>query len=181
MAGRATDCCYHACRVWFFGEAVAGNEQRASQHSVATELRRLAWLLDDAIRLPGGFRIGLDGIVGLVPGIGDVLGLGASAYIVIRAKGLGVPRIVLTRMIGNVVLESVIGVIPVLGDLFDFAFKANRRNLALMEQYFVNEQPVRRGSRARVLLVMAIALALLAVLMFLAFRLVQWLWSLATI
>jgi hypothetical protein len=110
-----------------------------------------------------------------------VLGLGASAYTVIRAQGLGVPRIVLTRMIGNVVLESVIGVIPVLGDVFDFAFKANRRNLALMEQYFVNEQPVRRGSRARVLLVMAIALALLAVLMFLAFRLVQWLWSLATI
>lgn len=158
---------------------MADSGQRASQASVAGELRRLAWLLDDAIRLPGGYRIGLDGIVGLVPGIGDALGLAASAYIIVRAKGLGVPRIVLTRMIGNVALEFVIGLIPLLGDLFDFAFKANRRNLALMEQYLVNEREVRRRSRARVFLAIAIGLVLLALLLILAFRFVQWLWALA--
>lgn len=158
---------------------MADSGQRASQASGAGELRRLAWLLDDAIRLPGGYRIGLDGIVGLVPGIGDALGLAASAYIIVRAKGLGVPRIVLTRMIGNVALEFVIGVIPLLGDLFDFAFKANRRNLALMEQYLVSEREVRRRSRARVFLATAIGLVLLALLLILAFRFVQWLWALA--
>jgi hypothetical protein len=158
---------------------MAGNRQRAPQHSAAGEIRRLAWLLDAAIRLPGGFRIGLDGIVGLVPGIGDALGLLASSYIVIRARRFGVPRVVLARMIGNVALEFVIGAIPVLGDLFDFVFKANLRNLALMEQYLVDERQVRRSSRARVFIMTLLGLALLALLLFAGFRLVQWLWALA--
>jgi hypothetical protein len=88
-----------------------------------------------------------------------------------------VPRVVLARMIGNVALEFVIGTIPVLGDLFDFVFKANLRNLALMEQYLVNEREVRRSSRVRVFVVTLLGLALL---LFAVFRLVQWLWTLAT-
>jgi hypothetical protein len=82
-------------------------------------------------------------------------------------------------MIGNVALEFVIGTIPVLGDLFDFVFKANLRNLALMEQYLVNEREVRRSSRVRVFVVTLLGLALLALLLFAVFRLVQWLWTLA--
>lgn len=158
---------------------MAGSRQHSAQDSAAGEVRRLAWLLDEAIRLPGGFRIGLDGIVGLIPGIGDALGLVASTYIVVRARRFGVPRIVLARMVGNVALEFVIGTIPVLGDLFDFAFKANLRNLALMEQYLVNERQARRSSRARVVVMTLIGLALLALLLFAVFRLVQWLWALA--
>ena len=158
---------------------MAATRERAAQNSAAGEIRRLAWLLDSAIRLPGGFRIGLDGIVGLVPGIGDALGLLASTYIVVRARRFGVPGVVLARMIGNVALEFVIGTIPVLGDLFDFAFKANLRNLALMEQYLVNERHARRSSRVRVLATLVLGLALLALLLFLVFRLVQWLWALA--
>lgn len=158
---------------------MAATRERAARNSAAGEIRRLAWLLDSAIRLPGGFRIGLDGIVGLVPGIGDALGLLASTYIVVRARRFGVPGVVLARMIGNVALEFVIGTIPVLGDLFDFAFKANLRNLALMEQYLVNERQARRSSRVRVLATLVLGLALLALLLFLVFRLVQWLWALA--
>lgn len=158
---------------------MAATRERTAQNSAAGEIRRLAWLLDSAIRLPGGFRIGLDGIVGLVPGIGDALGLLASTYIIVRARRFGVPGVVLARMIGNVALEFVIGTIPVLGDLFDFAFKANLRNLALMEQYLVNERQVRRSSRVRVLATLVLGLALLALLLFLVFRLVQWLWALA--
>lgn len=150
----------------------------AQKHSTAGEIRHLAWLLDDAIRLPGGFRIGLDGIVGLIPGIGDALGLAASGYIIFRARRFGVPRAVLARMIGNVTLEFLVGTIPLLGDLFDFAFKANRRNLALMEQYLVNERTTSRGSRVRILIAAAIALALLALLLLLAIRLAAWLWNL---
>jgi hypothetical protein len=155
------------------------NRQHSSQDSAAGEIRRLAWLLDEAVRLPGGFRIGLDGIVGLVPGIGDALGLVASSYIVLRARRFGVPRVVLARMIGNVALEFMIGTIPVLGDLFDFVFKSNLRNLALIEQYLVNEREVRRSSRVRVFVVTLLGLALLALLLFAVFRLAQWLWTLA--
>lgn len=150
-----------------------------SAGSAARELRRLAWLLDDAIRLPGGYRIGLDGIVGLVPGLGDALGLAASTYILFRARRFGVPRVVMARMIGNVLLESVIGAIPVLGDLFDFAFKANRRNIGLMEQYLVDEREARRGSWVRIVAAFAAGLAVIALVLFLVFRFVQWIWNLA--
>lgn len=155
-------------------------QERTTKNTTAGEIRRLAWLLDDAIRLPGGFRVGLDGIVGLIPGIGDVLGLAASSYIIIRARSFGVPGVVLARMIGNVALEFVVGTIPILGDLFDFAYKANRRNLALMERYLVDERRVRRSSRGIIVAVTAAGLALLALLLLLSVRLVQWLWSLAT-
>lgn len=157
-----------------YGRASTGKPMATKQQ----QIRRLAWLLDDAIPLPGGFRIGLDGIVGLIPGIGDVLGLAASTYIVSQARSFGVPRSVLARMIGNVGLESVIGVIPILGDLFDIAFKANRRNLALMERYLENERQVQRSSRIGVVLATILGLALLALLLFVAVRFVQWLWAL---
>ena len=95
-------------------------------------LKAYAHLLDSAIRLPGGFRIGLDGIVGLVPGIGDLLGAGLSGYLIYGAYRLNIPRRVIARMIINTILETVIGTIPVAGDIFDFAFKANERNARLL-------------------------------------------------
>jgi hypothetical protein len=149
--------------------------------SAARDLRRLAWLLDDAIRLPGGYRIGLDGLVGMIPGLGDAVGLAASGYILFRARDFGVPRVVMARMIGNVLLESAVGAVPVLGDLFDFAFKANRRNIALMERYLVDGRQVRRASWGRMVLAGAIGLALIVLILFLAFRLVQWIWNIATV
>lgn len=99
-------------------------------------LRRLAVLLDSAIRLPGGFRIGADGIIGLAPGIGDTLTTALSAYIVYEASQLGLPRHKLWRMARNVAIDSVVGAVPLLGDLFDVAFKANLRNLAIIEEHF---------------------------------------------
>ncbi|WP_107850382.1 DUF4112 domain-containing protein [Oceanimonas marisflavi] len=111
---------------------------RNSNHSQETreKLDRLAWLLDSAIRLPGGFRIGLDGIIGLVPGVGDLTGAAFSGYILLQAIRMKLPFTLLARMGFNIVLEVLIGSIPILGDLFDFAFKANRRNMRLMEKYF---------------------------------------------
>ena len=96
------------------------------------EIAAFGRLLDSAIRLPGGYRIGWDGIIGLVPGIGDVVGMGLSGWLVWRAAQLGVSRATLARMIGNVALEGVIGAVPVVGDAFDFVFKANNRNVALL-------------------------------------------------
>ncbi|MGP7733065.1 DUF4112 domain-containing protein [Oceanimonas smirnovii] len=108
-----------------------GNRQKTRE-----KLERMAWLLDSAIRLPGGFRIGLDGIIGLVPGIGDLTGAVFSGYILLQAARMKLPFTLLARMGFNILLELVIGSIPVLGDLFDFAFKANKRNVRLMNKYF---------------------------------------------
>lgn len=153
--------------------------REGTESAAARELRRLAWLLDDAIRLPGGYRIGLDGIVGIVPGVGDALGLAASTYILLRARRFGVPHVVMARMIGNVLLESIVGAIPVLGDLFDFAYKANRRNIGLMEQYLVDERRTRRESWIRIVAAFAVGVLVIFVVLFLVFRFVQWIWNLA--
>ena len=112
----------------------------ASLHSVPDtrarlkRLARLAWLIDGAFRLPGTrFRFGLNSVVGLVPVGGDAV-LGAlSLYIVYEAAQLGVPRSQIARMVGNIALEVAGGSVPVLGDIFDMALKANLRNLVIIE------------------------------------------------
>ena len=103
------------------------------REEVEREIEAYGRWLDSSIRLPGGLRIGWDGIIGLIPGFGDAVGLGLSAWLVMRASSLGLPRSVIFRMVVNILIETVIGAIPVLGDAFDFVFKANNRNVALMK------------------------------------------------
>ena len=98
-------------------------------------LQRLAWLLDNSIPLPGGFKIGLDGLIGLIPGIGDAAGAIMSSYLIYQARRMNAPPVLLLRMVGNVLIETVVGAIPLLGDVFDFAFKANQRNVGLLTDY----------------------------------------------
>ncbi|PMR70089.1 DUF4112 domain-containing protein [Halomonas heilongjiangensis] len=100
-----------------------------------TRVHRLARLMDSSMRLPGGFRIGVDGLIGLVPVAGDLAAAGVSLYIVAQAAHAGVPARVLARMVLNVALDTLVGAIPVLGDVFDVAFKANLRNARLMDAY----------------------------------------------
>lgn len=116
-------------------------------HTRLQRLRSLAWLLDNSIPLPGGFRIGLDAIIGLVPGIGDAIGALVSVFIINEARTLGAPRSVLMRMSANVMIETLVGAIPFAGDLFDAGFKANARNIALLERYHLDPVGSRRGSR----------------------------------
>jgi hypothetical protein len=98
-------------------------------------LRRYAELLDDGIRIPGTrFRIGLDPILGLVPGLGDMVGAALSVAIIWEAARRGVPTITLVRMAMNVVIDTGLGSVPVAGDVFDFLWKANRSNIALLER-----------------------------------------------
>ena len=95
----------------------------------------LSHLLDDFLRIPGTqIRFGLDGIIGLIPGVGDIIGAMASWIIILAAWLRGVPRVTLARMLANVAIETIVGTIPVLGDAFDIAWKANRRNFALLER-----------------------------------------------
>ncbi|WP_114389692.1 DUF4112 domain-containing protein [Notoacmeibacter marinus] len=97
---------------------------------------RAARLMDTAVRLPGGFRLGADSIVGLIPGIGDTATVVVSLWIVNEARKLGVPANKLTRMLGNVGLDYVIGAVPIVGDVFDAVYKANRRNLNMILDHF---------------------------------------------
>jgi len=114
---------------------------RASQE----RLERMTRLLDEAIRIPGtGWRIGADSILGLVPVVGDVLGLALSGFVVYEGVKIGAPRSLLLKMTGFAALDAVAGLVPLLGDLFDFAFKANRINARLLGDYLA-EQERRHG------------------------------------
>ncbi|WP_239478789.1 DUF4112 domain-containing protein [Lichenicola cladoniae] len=99
-------------------------------------IRRLAWLLDAAVKVPGTkFRFGLNSVVGAAPGVGDAAMAAVSLYIVYEAYQLGLPKQQIARMVGNVAVEAVAGSVPILGDLFDAAFKANLRNIALIDAH----------------------------------------------
>jgi hypothetical protein len=99
-------------------------------------LEWLAWFSDSAVRIPGTSRtIGADGLLSLIPGVGSLMGSGISLYIAAEALRHGVPPRLLTRMGLNIAADTVVGAIPVVGFLFDLAFKANQRNLALLRQH----------------------------------------------
>jgi hypothetical protein len=100
-------------------------------------LRRLAWLIDAIGRVPGTrFRFGLNSVIGLAPGAGDALLTLISLYIVFEAVRLGLPRRKIFRMLANVGVEATLGALPLLGDLFDVMWKANLRNVAIIDQHF---------------------------------------------
>lgn len=117
----------------------AGEQSAADGPQGAPRPHDLAWLadlLDSRWRIPGTpWRFGVDAIAGLVPGAGDLVAGLAGAYILHAAVRAGVPRPVLARMIGNLAIDTIVGSIPVLGGIFDIAFKSNQRNLRLYAQH----------------------------------------------
>ena len=147
-----------------------------AQRDTLHRVRRLAWLLDNSIPLPGlRFRIGVEAILGLIPRIGDALGVAASNYILREAWRLGVPRSVLLRMGLNVAIEGAVGAVPLLGDVFDAAWKANLRNVALLEAHANDPRGIERASAVAVSAVIAgVLLATLAVFVAVA-------WLIATV
>ena len=131
---------------------------------VRERLARLAWLLDSSIPIPGTrFTIGLDAIVGLIPFIGDLIGVLASSIILAEANRLGVSRAIMTRMAFNVAVEGVVGIVPFIGDLFDAGWKANQKNVALLTAWMDQPHQAERGSRRFVVLLAAGLVALIAV------------------
>jgi hypothetical protein len=126
--------------------------------------RTLTRLLDSAAKIPGtGIRFGLDPLLGLVPGLGDIAGAALAGYLVLLAQRLGAPRSVIVRMLANVAVDTVGGTVPLVGDAFDVAFKSNTRNLALLERTLaVPARDVERASRVAVIATL-VGLALLAI------------------
>jgi hypothetical protein len=113
-----------------------------------TTLRRLAWLLDEALPIPGtNQRVGLDALLGLVPGVGDTLGALLSTYIIVEAARRGASPWLVARMLGNVAVETLIGVVPIAGDVFDVVWKANIRNLELLGDTLTRAEPPRDPRR----------------------------------
>jgi hypothetical protein len=135
-------------------------------------------VLDSAVRVPGTkVRVGLDPVLGLFPGVGDFLAAVLSSYVVVAAARLGAPRPVLGRMLVNLGVDTIVGVVPLLGDLFDVGWKANVRNAALLESHVIRPHATRRTS-----LVIVAAVAVALILMFVgalvvASMVVRWLFG----
>lgn len=120
-------------------------------------LRRWAVLLDSAFRVPGtGIRFGLDAILGLVPGLGDLSAPVFAALLIVTGFRMRVPAVVLARIVFNAAIDMLTGLVPILGDLVDIAWKANLRNLALLERHAQPGVPPRRGDYVFVMVCLAL-------------------------
>ena len=134
----------------------------------ASRIRRvrvLARLLDSSIPVPGTkWKIGFDPIVGLIPGIGDVIGAVLSGYIILEAVRMEVPTFTLARMLVNVGIDTVLGAVPAVGDVFDAAWKSNMMNVALLERHLTatGDAPPKRHN---VLGLMALAVVVLVLIL----------------
>jgi hypothetical protein len=144
-------------------------------------VERLATLLDNAIPIPGTrFRIGLDPLLGLLPGLGDALGALASAWILVEAARLGASRIVLTRMLYNIAVDTLVGAVPGAGDLFDFVWKSDAKNVALLRRHLEQPDVVHRASRRLLLAVLVLPAGTALVSVVAAILLIKLLFTLPT-
>ena len=144
---------------------IVGNptSSRPSDDARLARARVIARALDSAVGIPGTkYRVGLDPLLGLVPGLGDLAGAALSGYIVLTGIRMGASRIVVARMLGNIALDTLLGSVPVIGDLFDAGWKSNDRNVALIERHLASPGATRTGS-GLLIGVVALLLLLLAV------------------
>ena len=135
-------------------------------------LNRLAKLMDAQFRIPGtNIRFGMDGLIGLVPGVGDFASFLISSYLVSMAVNKGASGFVLARMIFNIVLDALVGAIPILGDIFDVAFKANQRNIKLLQEHYTEGR--HQGSAKKVIIpVVIVVLAVMVGLVWLVVKII---------
>ena len=115
-------------------EVIQPGDRRTTAAQDDEFIERWAWLLDSSIPLGGGMRVGIDPLISLIPGAGDVVSGLLSTVLITRASQAGIPRATLLRMVANVGIDSLVGTIPLFGDLFDFAWKANTKNLNLYRE-----------------------------------------------
>lgn len=149
-----------------------------TEETALAQLRGLSRVLDGAITIPGtGIRVGLDPIIGLVPVVGDWIGAALSGYIIVQGARLGASGATLMRMTGNLVVDLVVGSVPVLGDIFDLGFRANERNLALISAH-VQSPATRRRSDLGVVVgviggLLVVAVTVIALSTWLVYSLLQ--------
>jgi hypothetical protein len=138
--------------------------------------RRISRVLDDLIRIPGTRRrVGLDPLVGLLPGVGDWVTLVISLDLLFSAARLGAGVAVLFRMSGNLLIDALLGMVPLLGDLFDFRWKANKRNLILLESLVHDREGTRRRSVWLIRAILAAAVGVVASGIWVGWLVLRWL------
>jgi hypothetical protein len=143
------------------GESVDVRSLSPGQAQRLAALRRFAALLDSAFVVPGlRYRIGLDPILGLVPGLGDLVSPLFGIGVLWQAYDLGIPRVVQLRMLFNVAIDALVGAVPLVGDVFDFAWKANNRNMALLERHAARREAASAGDWLFVVALTLLALGL---------------------
>jgi hypothetical protein len=132
----------------------AASSERSADTAIPAWAEQLVRFMDDGFVIPGtSFRVGFDALIGLIPGVGDLVTTATSLSLIGLAHRRGLPKAVLARMILNLGIDSLVGAIPVLGDVFDVTFKANRRNLTLLQRH---DRDARRASaRDRLFLALA--------------------------
>ena len=128
-----------------------GRDQRGRR--ALEQLRAVTRLFDQAFQVPGTrWRFGLDAVIGLVPGLGDIAGALVAMYAMNVARKLNAPSAVRLHMLSNIALDALVGIVPILGDVFDFAFKAQTRNLKLLDAWVASPERTARRSRRGLLL-----------------------------
>ena len=153
--------------------APASPDQLSREHQ---QVRDLARVLDSQFRVPGTNRtFGVDAVVGLMPGVGDVAGLVMSAGVILKAVGLGARGATVVRMVLNSTVDAVVGTVPVLGTIFDFVFKANTRNVRLLEEHVRDPRATRAASAKSVRRTMALVVVAFVVVMVAVVALLTWL------
>ena len=158
------------------GASSAGARETSSRRLAA--LARFAELLDSGIRIPGTqLRFGLDPLIGLIPGVGDAAGAVLAGWILVEAIRLGASRATLVRIAGNIALDAGVGAVPLIGDIFDFAWKANVRNVTLLERHLRDPARAMRADRSFVAFVIGgitvVTLGLFALAAVLTIRLLR--------
>jgi hypothetical protein len=145
---------------------------------VKKRLDRLAWYLDNSIQLPGlNLRVGIDPLVGLIPGIGDTIGAIMSSYILSEAAHLGAPKSILLKMAFNIAVDALAGALPIFGDLFDFGWKANQRNARILGDYLDNPRETGASSRLFAWVLVGSLIGLFIFVGLLGYLLVYALWN----
>lgn len=153
------------------------NASREPEHATPAlaRARRISRIMDDLVRIPGTRRrIGIDPLLGFLPGLGDGVALVISMDLLFSAAKLGAGTAVLTRMAGNLVLDAIVGMVPLVGDVFDLGWKANRRNLALLEALVRDQEGTRTRSRWLIGFVLAMAVVLVALGVWLGWLVLRW-------
>ncbi|MBL0014363.1 MAG: DUF4112 domain-containing protein [Flavobacterium sp.] len=150
-------------------------EPKTKQHKVVRNLDSLAKLMDSQFQIPSTkIRFGLDALIGLVPGVGDFVGFLVSGYIILVLASNGASGFVIARISFNILIDAIIGSIPILGDIFDLAFKANERNMKLVHEHYL-EGRHQGGAWKVVMPVLLILFILIVGIAWSAYSMVMWL------
>jgi len=139
-------------------------EEKEKRKGLEPLFKWIAFIMDEVIRVPGTkFRFGLDPLIGLIPGIGDTSSALVSAFALIQAVRLGVPKVLLMRMALNILANEVIGIIPVIGDTFSFWFKSNARNYEIIKNHRLGPSVPRRSDWLFVLGILVLLVVIVCV------------------